>query len=500
MSNFLELLRAPPAPRRLAGGEVMGRVWGSDSWAASGQATAPAFGEAPADGVAYGRRDRSWVPTLELSGGQMSGFLSLYDEPTAPRHAATKNYVDSAVASGDLYQGVWAVAANEPPLDPLPDPVPHHGARWLCLTADPAASELPPPGMLGITGKQIFTGDFIIWDEPLAQWELLSMSGTGGLTKDLADTYYLSLNGGSVTGPITLPGAPGLAMQATTKNYVDTADNLRSLKTGDTFTGPLVLTPLQQTLPAHAATRGQVATAIDDITAEIDGRVLRTGDAMTGILELSGPPIGNLDAATKAYVDAADTARVLKAGDSMTGNLNMSAGAFVVLSSQPTANGHVTPKNYVDGQRDTRVAKTGDTMTGNLIVGAGTQGRVALEPSAGGGVTGSIQFHDPSGTRRGFLGYGGWSGLPANRLALYTETGWSWQATAQFYAPNVALSDARLLDTFRGRADVLLPDEDGTSHIDVAAALVAIVAKLTEIELAVSLMPRPHPFAGRGHG
>jgi phage baseplate assembly protein gpV len=86
---------------------------------------------------------------------------------------------------------------------------------------------------------------------------------------------------------------------------------------GGTLIGKLVLTPAQQTAANDAAYRGYVDTQ-DNL------RVAKTGDTMTGLLTLSGPPTAPLHATTKAYVDAnADaTNRVLKAGDSMTGNLN----------------------------------------------------------------------------------------------------------------------------------------------------------------------------------
>jgi hypothetical protein len=362
--SFLELLTPPrktsPASMLAPGDVVMGRLSGLDAWAPSGGAGPPVFPDAPADGDAYGRRNAAWIASVMKDGDTLRGFLSLYDDPTDAAHAATKRYVDRAVASGDLYQGTWAVGANDPPLDPLPSPAPPNGARWLCLTADPLGGEFPPAGMPGIGGRQIFSGDFVVWDVPLAKWELLHTSSS--LTKDLTDTYYLSLNGGTMTGPITLPGTPGLALQAVPRGYVDAQDALRTLKSGDTFLGPLTLTPLQQTLDNHAATIGQLRA----VEAAADERVLKAGDTMTGLLALSGPPIGNLDAATKLYVDQQRDTRVLKAGDTMTGHLNLGPAATVKLSLQPVAAGDAVPKNYCDNADALRVLKTGDTMTGTL--------------------------------------------------------------------------------------------------------------------------------------
>ncbi|MEZ2347384.1 hypothetical protein [Terriglobus sp. RCC_193] len=90
-----------------------------------------------------------------------------------------------------------------------------------------------------------------------------------------------------------------------------------------------------------------------------DGKVARTGDSMTGALNLYGNPTANLQAAPKQYVDqaaanatdstarsAASTAqtaadgKVARTGDSMTGALN--------LYGNPTANLQAAPKQYVD--------------------------------------------------------------------------------------------------------------------------------------------------------
>lgn len=81
-------------------------------------------------------------------------------------------------------------------------------------------------------------------------------------TKNYADTTFLGLAGGTMTGAINMGSSnitnvadPGSAQHAATKNYVDTS------------------------------------------------AVLLTGSTMTGALTLSGAPTSNLHAATKAYVD-----------------------------------------------------------------------------------------------------------------------------------------------------------------------------------------------------
>jgi hypothetical protein len=101
------------------------------------------------------------------------------------------------------------------------------------------------------------------------------------------------------TGAVTSVAAPSSGSDATTKTYVDTADNLRVLKSGSTMTGALVLSGAP-VAPSDATTKSYVDTA-DALN------VLKAGDTMTGLLVLSADPSAALGAATKQYVDAVIT-------------------------------------------------------------------------------------------------------------------------------------------------------------------------------------------------
>jgi hypothetical protein len=233
---------------------------------------APPFPEAPLDGELYGRQAAGWVMVppipplpplftkdeadllyvalpgftqgdadgrylqfaeaaatyLPLDGAvPMTGLLTLSGRPIESEHAASKGYVDDIFTSGNLYMGTWEVAANEPPLTPPALPL-VHGQRYLCITDDPDIEEQAPASMPGIGGRLIHNGSFIMWDAHAiagGQWTLVAQ--TGNLTKNLADTLYLSLTGGTLTGALALPQTTmaSLDEHAPTKLYVDTQDH-----------------------------------------------------------------------------------------------------------------------------------------------------------------------------------------------------------------------------------------------------------------------------------
>jgi len=101
------------------------------------------------------------------------------------------------------------------------------------------------------------------------------------------------------------------AQDATTKNYVDTADALKVTKAGDTMSGVLAM----------------------------------GANKITGVAD----PTLAQDAATKTYVDTADALKVTKAGDTMSGPLAMGANKITGVAD-PTLVQDAATKTYVDTQ------------------------------------------------------------------------------------------------------------------------------------------------------
>ena len=109
--------------------------------------------------------------------------------------------------------------------------------------------------------------------------------------------------------PIMTPRDPVLPMEAANKNYVDNslaahAANLSLHLTADqnTFMDALTVT---------SAEVNYLSGVTSSVQTQLNSKVSKAGDAMTGALTLSGPPTAPLHAATKGYVDqfAAQRAR-----------------------------------------------------------------------------------------------------------------------------------------------------------------------------------------------
>jgi hypothetical protein len=213
----------------------------------------------------YSREDHvhpSDTSKLSLSGGTMTGDINMggfgidnMASPTSPSGAATKQYVDLAVSTGNLWQGTYEVAANDPDLSAI-SPL-NAGYSWTAVTADPNIPEALVPNLPGLpAGTMIGNGDILKYDG--TNWNLIPGSG---MTKTEADGLYLKIAGGdTMTGLFALSG---------------------------NATGNLNPVPLQQLNTALAAYLPLV------------------GGTLTGDLILAGDPSVGSGAATKSYVDTA---------------------------------------------------------------------------------------------------------------------------------------------------------------------------------------------------
>jgi hypothetical protein len=182
---------------------------------------------------------------LTVSGGTLTGQLSLSSKPVLPTEAANKAYVDQQVATtlpltGGSMSGMLKLAAA--PQSPLDSATKGY--------ADALAATLLPLSGGSLSGVLLLNAD--------------PSTNQQAATKRYAD-LKLSRTGDTLSGMLTLAGDPVAALHASTKNYVDTQFSSALSKSGGTMLGSLVLAadPLAN---AQAATKQYV-----------DQRLLRRG-------------------------------------------------------------------------------------------------------------------------------------------------------------------------------------------------------------------------------
>jgi hypothetical protein len=275
---------------------------------------------------------------LPKAGGTMTGALTLAADPTAPLQSATKEYVDTQVSkalpiTGGTMTGLLALAT---------DPVASSQAATKHYVDNQVATAVPVAG-------GTMTGPLTLAADPTASLQ--------AATKHYVDSTGASsvpLTGGTLTGPLTLAADPTAPLQAATKHYVDTSATSGVPVTGATMTGPLLLSgnpsvALQATPKQYVD--AQVATALP-----------KAGGTLTGVLTLAADPTSALQAATKEYVDAQVSTALPTTGGSLTGGLTLAADPTLALQA--------ATKEYVDAQVSTALPKSGGTLTGALSLAA----------------------------------------------------------------------------------------------------------------------------------
>lgn len=121
------------------------------------------------------------------------------------------------------------------------------------------------------------------------------------------------------------------------------------------------------TANAATATANAAANTANNALSQVGTAVQKTGDTMTGDLDMGnnqienlGTPFGPTDATTKGYVDTADGLKLDLSGGTMTGDIDM-GGQMVNNLGTPVANDDAATKGYVDsalGGKQNTVATT----------------------------------------------------------------------------------------------------------------------------------------------
>lgn len=292
---------------------------------------------------------------VKKSGDTLTGYLVLHANPTLAMHPATKQYTDNSIQS----------------------------ASALLTTQD--------------SNLQVQINNIN---------SIVTALNTDPVSKTYVDDMLLfkfNKTGGAVTGPISLPGSPTDPLHATTKSYTDLHDSELDVKftnlTSNLQNQLTVTTDIVNNLNADSVTKTYV-------TEQDALKVNKTGDNLSGYLNLHADPIQPLHPSTKQYTDnqvqILDTNKVNKDGDTLTGYLvlhddpinnlhptskqyvdnietNLESQIITIESNLQTQitnsnaiinqlNNDPVTKNYVDTQDNLKVNKTGDSISGHLLL------------------------------------------------------------------------------------------------------------------------------------
>lgn len=326
---------------------------------------------------------------LRLSGGVMTGILMLAGDPTQPQQASTKNYVDARytnLATGDViitsFNGRTGVV-NSQEGDYSAEMVGALPIEGGTLTGALMLSGNPSDDMQAAT-KQ-YVDDSILSLLSGGSAIVLSFNGRTGEVKPQDGDYTadqvgaVPLNGGTMTGMLTLARDPVSGLQAATKQYVDDKISVAASSSVLSFNGRT----------------GNVVPTDGDYTAKQVGAVPLSGGTMTGTLTLSGDPASNMHAVTKQYVDKIISSStgvlsfnsrkgdiVPESGDytaELVGAVPINGGTMtgmLELSSDPTTDLHAATKRYVDTTVDTM---SSIITSSSVISFNGRQGAVVPE-------------------------------------------------------------------------------------------------------------------------
>jgi hypothetical protein len=228
-------------------------------------------------------------------------------------------------------------------------------------------------GILSLSGG-IMTGPLHLSGSPVTDDQAVNKK----YVDNLASLYVLLDGTNSMTGLLTLSGDPTTNLQAATKQYVD-----NSLISHESDLA-LHLTPTENvwidSITATSAEVNYLSGSTSNIQFQLNQKVAKTGDTMTGLLVLSGNPVDNLGAAPKQYVDTSLTTALsqylpLSGGIQMTG--------FFDLVGNPVSALQPATKQYVD-------AVAGGGGGGDGVVTGGSMdpptGILTLSRSVGGNV------------------------------------------------------------------------------------------------------------------
>ena len=245
---------------------------------------------------------------LLSTGDSMTGFLSLHANPTAPLHAATKQYIDNelntAVLNSGMPVGSVAYFAAQIPYG------------WLECNGNLVQVALYPVLFQAI--GYTYGGSGTMFKLPDLRGEFIRGWDHGrgidpgrGLGSSQLDSFKSHNHGMPGDDQLSFAsgvsdwngGSRGRFPYDSISNYGGGGQIWNTTSEGGTETRPrnVAMIPC---IKAYGQIDNPAQIASSDVINSIAGKVSKTGDAMSGFLTLHSNPTSNLHAATKQYVDS----------------------------------------------------------------------------------------------------------------------------------------------------------------------------------------------------
>jgi Chaperone of endosialidase len=362
-----------------------------------------------------GRRllyDRTWIPPggpfVPISGGLMTGPLTLYGDPTQPLHAVPLRYLQAnyaPIAGGGYVQKIGDTMSGALNITSPTDANLYvtgtgsgwPGVKWNTTQAGSATGYFESQRL----GKSRWS---VVFGTPEA--ETGGNAGTNFRINRFADDgtvlvpMAFAINRASGTVDIgtrlMLAVDPTAQLEAVTMRWVQNnyptpaqGDARWVNVDGDAMTGALSLSG-NPTAALHAVPM-QWIQANYSTNAQGDARWINvSGDAMTGLLSLSGDPSQPLHAVPLQFLQAnystnsqGDTRWVNVSGDTMTLGQTLTLGRDPAAAMEAVTQQWVQANYSSNTQGDLRwVNVTGDAMTGPLTITAANP-QITLNAAAG---------------------------------------------------------------------------------------------------------------------
>jgi hypothetical protein len=222
--------------------------------------------------------DNQDATKVSKAGDTMTGLLTLSGDPTANLHAATKQYVDSSASTVTTYVNTQVATKVSKAGDTM--------TGFLTLSGDPtanlhAATKQYVDGSITTLTSYVNTQDNNLQSQINSLQTTVNTLNSDPVTKtyvDTQDSTKLSKSGGTMTGYIVLHADPSQAMHPATKQYVDSAIQGLSVKPSVRLATTTNLSAIYnngtQGVNATLTGTSNGALALDGKTVNIGDRVL----------------------------------------------------------------------------------------------------------------------------------------------------------------------------------------------------------------------------------